>query len=176
MMFDNPNGATDALQAAIRWANIPLREIHAGDRLGDLGACRVEVLHPPEQGVLGGDNANSMVLEIDYLGHRILLPGDLESSGLRDVLAEEPTDYDVLMAPHHGSRQSNPTGLADWSTPEWVVVSGGLRWDIRPIEAAYTASGATVLHTAETGAVTVSIDQVGVEIGRFLPTLSPNRG
>ena len=42
-----------------------------------------------------------------------------------DLLAEEPTDYDVLLAPHHGSRRSNPPGLAAWSTPEWVVISGG---------------------------------------------------
>ncbi len=174
MMFDHPNRATDALQAAIQSSNIPVREIHSGSRLGDLGGCRVEVLHPPERGVLGGDNANSLVLEIDYLGHRILLPGDLESSGLRDVLAEEPTDYDVLMAPHHGSRQSNPVGLAGWSTPEWVVVSGGRRWDIRAIETAYAASGSRVLHTAEAGAVMVSIGPSGIEMGRFLPTLSPN--
>ncbi|HYW80419.1 MAG TPA: ComEC/Rec2 family competence protein [Thermoguttaceae bacterium] len=174
MMFDHPNRATDALQAAIQSQNIPLREIHSGSRLGDLGDCKIEVLHPPERGVLGGDNANSVVLEIDYLGHRILLPSDLEAAGLRDVMAEEPTDYDVLMAPHHGSANSNPAGLAGWSTPEWVVVSGGRRWDIQTIETAYAASGSRVLHTAETGAVTVSIDPSGIKIGRFLPVLSPS--
>jgi len=117
---------------------------------------------------LGGDNANSVVLDVQHRGYRILLPGDLESAGLDDLLAEEPTDCDVLLVPHHGSRQSNPPGLAAWSTPEWVVISGSHRWDTGPVEAAYRAAGSRVFHTADTGAVSVTIDATGVSVESFL--------
>jgi len=130
--------------------------------------CRIEVLHPPRRGVLGSENANSVVLAVEYLGHRILLPGDLEGLGISDLLAEQPLACDVLMVPHHGSRQSNPPGLAAWSTPQWVVISGSRRWDTRPVAAAYEAAGGQVLQTVDLGAVHVRIDQSGVQVDGFL--------
>ena len=110
-----------ALAEAIDQAGVPVREIHSGDRLLGGRDCKIEVLHPPRRGLLGGDNVNSIVLAIEYSGRRILLPGDLEPPGLSDVLAEEPWDCDVLMAPHHGSRRSDPAGLAGWCSPEWAI-------------------------------------------------------
>ena len=118
--------------------------------------------------MLGNDNANSIVLAIECEGRRILLPGDLESPGLEAVLAEEPWDCGVLLAPHHGSRQSNPPGLARWSAPEWVVVSGSLN-DYQPeTEATYVAVGAEVLHTGRAGAVRVVVENGGLEVASFL--------
>lgn len=168
VMWEERGPAMAALREAIRQSGVPLREIRAGDRLSGGDGCLIEVLHPPPRGVLGRDNANSIVLDVQYGGHRVLLPGDLESPGLDDLMAEEPTDYDVLLAPHHGSGQSNPPGLAAWSTPEWVVISGSRRWDPRPVEAAYRAAGSRVLHTADVGAVSVRIDAEGVRADGFL--------
>ena len=37
---------------------------------GPAAAVRIEVLHPPRRGVLGSDNANSIVLAIEYQGRR----------------------------------------------------------------------------------------------------------
>jgi competence protein ComEC len=81
-----------------------------------------------------------------------LLPGDLESPGIDDVMAELPRDCDVLLAPHHGSRNSDPPGFAAWSTPEWVVISGG-GGDIRPVVRTYEAAGAQVLRTDRHGTI-----------------------
>ena len=121
------------------------------------GPLTIEVLHPPRRGVLGSDNANSIVLAVEFQGRRLLLTGDLESPGLDDVLAEEPYDCDLLMAPHHGSRYSHPPDMERWSSPEWVVISGS-RSDWQPAVArAYAAGGAVVLHTARTGALRASI-------------------
>jgi len=171
-MWQRRSPALGALQEAIGQAGVPLGEIRAGDRLPGGEDCVIEVLHPLGQSVSGRDNANSVVLDLQYLGHRILLPGDLESPGLEDLLAEEPTHCDVLLVPHHGSRQSNPPGLVAWSTPQWVIISGrgttaGGRGETAPIEAAYRARGGQVLHTADAGAVTVTIDATGVEVGSF---------
>ena len=161
-MFDEDSPALAALREAIDFHGVPVREIRAGDLLDCGERCRVEVLHPPEQGVFGGDNANSIVLAVDCFGHGILLPGDLDSPGLDDVLAEEPHDCAVLLAPHHGSQRSNPPGMADWATPELVIISGSHRWDPAPVQQAYQKSGSRVLHTAQTGAVTVGIEKSGI--------------
>ncbi len=167
VMFDSENRAMLALKEAIRGAEVPVREIYAGDRLEGGVGCRIEVVHPPRKGVIGEDNANSLVLEVEYRGRRIFLPGDLEHPGLRDVLAEEPWDCDVLLAPHHGSRRSNPPGLARWCQPEWVVVSGSIN-SFRPDMAeSYHALGATVLHTGDSGAISCCIGPEKLRVEGF---------
>ncbi len=167
-MFEEPNDALDALKKAITRSGVPMRRLRGGDVLPGGEGCRIEVLHPPQRGVLGSDNANSIVLSVEYLDRRILLTGDLESPGLDAVLAEEPLDCDVLQAPHHGSRGSNSPELAAWSTPEWVVVSGSRRWDLEPVRRTYESVGSRFLHTADTGAVRVRIDSGGVAAAPFV--------
>jgi competence protein ComEC len=162
VMFDEETEALQALRAAVEGSGVPLEELYGGDRLQVRGGATLEILHPPRRGILGGDNANSIVLQIEYAGRRILLAGDLESPGLDDVLAEEPTDCDVILAPHHGSLASNPVGFVEWSRPEWVVVSGAASQGIGPVERAYARSEARVFHTAKVGAV-----QVTIEMGRI---------
>ena len=168
VMFDEENRALAALRQAIREAEVPVGEIFANDRLEGGEGCGIEVMHPPSRGVLGNDNANSIVLAIEYEGRRILLPGDLESPGLDDVLAEAPWDCDVLLAPHHGSRRSNPPGLAAWCSPEWVIVSGSLNDYDPETEATYRGAGGQLLHTGRIGAVQVVVEQGGLEVESFL--------
>lgn len=164
VMFEDESGAVAALREAIDAAGAPIHTIHAGERLDAGEGVSFEVLHPTAEGVIGSDNANSIVLLVEFAGRRILLPGDLESPGLDDVLAEEPLDVDVAMAPHHGSARSSPAGFAAWCTPEDVVISGGRSRDAAAAMAAYEAAGATVLHTAQTGAVTVTLCATEVNI------------
>jgi len=73
--------------------------------------------------------------------------------GLEDVIAEPPYDCDVLLAPHHGSRHSDPPGFAAWSTPEWVVISGGRGSDVRPVVQTYEQAGSSVMTTDLQGTV-----------------------
>jgi len=168
VMFESENQAMLALQEAIRKAEVPVQEIFAGDRLQGGEDCLVEAIHPPRRGVLLGDNnANSIALAVEFQGRRILIPGDLESPGLDDVLAEEPWDCDVLLAPHHGSRSSDPPGLAAWCSPEWVIISGSLGSYQPDTVDAYRAAGARVLHTGRVGAVRVVAVASGVEVKGF---------
>ncbi|NQT15730.1 MAG: ComEC/Rec2 family competence protein [Planctomycetes bacterium] len=168
MMFEHENHSMNGLADAIREAGVPVREISADDRLQGEGERFVEVLHPSRDGASATDNANCVVLAIEHRGHRILIPGDLESSGLDDLLAAKPWDTDVLLAPHHGSGHSDPPGLAAWCKPEWVVISGGLNSYQPDTTASYLASGAQVLHTGEVGAVHVTIDSEGLHVECFL--------
>lgn len=73
-------------------------------------------------------------------------------------------DCTAIMVPHHGSAQSNPPGFAAWSTPEWVVISGGHEQNLPAVIDAYGRQGAVVLHTAEVGAVQVSIVAGDVQV------------
>jgi competence protein ComEC len=157
------------LRDAIRAAGVPLRQIWAGDRLAAGPDCTIDVLHPPRRGIEGSNNANCICLAIEYFGRRVLLTGDLEPPGLGAVLADPPTHYDVLLVPHHGSRQSDPERLAAWSTPDWSVISADRRWDLSRVKEIYRRGGGRVLHTAQTGAVSAVLDCQGARVETFLP-------
>ena len=95
------------------------------------------------------------------------MPGDLETPGLEDVIAEPPVDCDVLMAPHHGSRRSDPPGFAAWSTPEWVVISGGADADPE-VQQTYRSAGAQVLNTGQLGAVQFCLNRSRIQATTWL--------
>ncbi len=170
MMFEKETLTLEALKSALRNAGVPVREISAGERLESGEDCRLVVLHPPRRGASDNDNADSLVLMVEYLGHRIVLPGDLESPGLEELLAQKPMHCDVLLAPHHGSRRSNSPGLAAWCRPDWVVFSGDGRWSLPEIDATYRAVGSRTIHTFKSGAVEATIDKQGATVKSFLKT------
>ena len=167
VMFERNAGSVRALRESLRGAAVPVHAIAAGDRLSGGEGCRIEVLHPPRAGTLGGDNPNSIVLAVEYRGRRLLLTGDLEPPGLNEVVAEEPWRCDVLLAPHHGGQAANAPALAAWASPKWVVISAGRRLDVSRTMAAYRNAGAQVLHTAHTGAIQFEIDAKGLEVRTF---------
>ncbi len=173
-MFDEPTPPLKALRQAIREAAVPVEVVSDGHRWERSGTV-IEVIHPPEGGVAGGDNANSLVLRIAHCGWTILLPGDVEGPGLERLLDAEALGCDILMAPHHGSVRSNPAGLAEQARPQWVIVSGSERAGFDQVAAGYHRVGAGVFHTARRGAVKIGIREKGAYltthdgIGAFLP-------
>lgn len=163
--------ALQSLTASLRAHRVPTRTIAAGDRL-ILSADRralIEVLHPPKRSALGDDNVNSLVVEVAFDDRSLLLTGDLEKAGLLDLLAEEPRDCDVILAPHHGSRQPRLNDLLAWSSPQWVIVSDSRN---RPTaadrEELGDVVGATTLHTSRSGAIEVRLRTDGVKVQPFL--------
>jgi competence protein ComEC len=164
VMFQLEPDGVKILHGAIDKAGVPIVNIHGGESLKFGPLVRGEILHPPQRGVPGSDNANSLVLAVEFAGRRILLPGDLETPGLEDVLAELPLDCDIVMAPHHGSARSNPRGFAQWSTPEWVVISGSRARDASVVVDAYRSYGAEVIHTAHENAVQFILTPSGLAV------------
>jgi competence protein ComEC len=161
--------APNFLKEKIEAAGVPLEEVWMNDRLRVADTkVTLEVLHPPRFGVPGRDNANSILLNVEFAGYRILLPGDLESPGIETVIAESPLDVDVLMAPHHGSRHSDPPGFAAWCTPDWVVLSGRYTADdTRVTTTSYRGVGAEIFHTAESGVVEFTVSPAGIYCQSF---------
>jgi competence protein ComEC len=135
---------------------VPITLIHEGDRLLLDDRVGMTVLHPRPGHPHSDDNANSIVLAIEYAGRRILLTGDLDGSGQAAVLGQESRHADVLLSPHHGSRKANPSTLANWATPGQVVVSADRRVDFKSLRAAYRPQ-CEIVSTHEFGAVTFEI-------------------
>jgi competence protein ComEC len=172
--LDQP--AVKQLKSVIEQSGVRVETISASEKLpvGDpdsADAVQIEILHPPALGVIGSDNANSIVLLVEYAGRKLLLPGDLESPGLDDLLAEFPIDTDVVMAPHHGSLRSDPKGFANWSRPEFVVLSGDRNLeDVPTIDSvmnSYRQVGSDVFHTAQHGSVTFTLTREKVTVETF---------
>jgi competence protein ComEC len=171
VMFEEVQPAVGELRRALEQEGLKFELLSGGDRLTLDENTFAEVLHPPKRGVIGSDNANSIVLAVTCAGRRVLLPGDLESPGFEDLLAEEPLHCDVVMAPHHGSRRSDPAGFAFWTTPNFVVISGSRdvedEAEIRNVEFSYEARGAQVFHTQIDGCVRFEITAEGVSCRTF---------
>lgn len=171
VMFEETQPAVVELRSSLERLGLAFETISGGDRLKLDGETVAEVLHPPRRGVLGSDNANSIVLAVTCAGRRVLLPGDLESPGFEDLIAEEPVRSDVVMAPHHGSRRSDPAGFALWSQPTYVVISGTRNVEdeeeIRAVEFSYESRGAKVFHTQLAGCVRFELSASGVTARSF---------
>lgn len=173
-MFPRVDDPTDhsapaELQRLLDRHSIPTEVVQLGDRLKLDSSTQALVLYPDWLGSIGNDNANSLVLAIESGPHRILLPGDLESTGIDFVIADEPYPCSVLLAPHHGSRRSNPPGFAAWSQPKTVVISGSATAAESNVVASYQRQGAEVLLTSGSGAIDFVFDAHSVHRVRFRP-------
>ena len=143
-----------------RHCRVPVRLTWQDDSLllGDGIRCRV--LHPTANELLSPDNANSIVLLIEYAGRRILLTGDLERDGLIRLLHLPPQQIDVLLSPHHGSLGANTTDLARWARPRWLIASADCRANLSTLRSRFGPE-TNVLSTADHGAITFEIHADG---------------
>lgn len=71
-------------------------------------------------------NDRSLAIYLGYGREGVLLTGDLEAEGVRQLSASLP-DWPVslLKLPHHGSRHSDPERLLDRLQPRFALVSAG---------------------------------------------------
>lgn len=147
------------LQTARR-CDVPVRLTWQGDSfpLGDDIRCRV--LHPTASEMLSPDNANSIVLLLEYAGRRILLTGDLERDGLIRLLRLPSRQTDILLSPHHGSLGANTTDLARWARPHWLIVSADRRANLATLQSRFGPE-TIVLSTHDHGAITFEIHADG---------------
>lgn len=161
----NAPGVRAAMENA-RGHGIPIREIRMGDR-DAVGDVTIAILHPPTDGPLGLENVRSLVMLIGHRGHRILLTGDLEKTGLRQFLGGEPPQVDVLMAPHHGSAPANTDELADKTKPRLVIACDGPKNAPAKGDAAYAKRKIPYWVTWPHGAITIRSHATGLTAETF---------
>ncbi len=164
--------APASLRKLLNDHDVPVEVISQGDQL-TIDGVAIQILHPGHADLGRPDNANSLVLAFEYQGRRLLLPGDLEAPGMQDVLFQSSYNCDLLLAPHHGSARSDPPGFAKWSSPEWVVVSGGDGRYSTSAGESYAQAGACVLKTADVGAIEVLLGAWQTSIKTYLPPPEP---
>uniref|UniRef100_A0A7C4QQD9 ComEC family competence protein n=1 Tax=Schlesneria paludicola TaxID=360056 RepID=A0A7C4QQD9_9PLAN len=117
---------SQAIESWTTWGG-SCRLIAAGDRIVLDRDVTIEVWHPAAAFRGRRDNANSLVVCLEYAGRRVLLTGDLESEGLTALLGLPRQAADLLIAPHHGARAANPPALGAWVNPTWVAISAADR-------------------------------------------------
>ncbi|MFD4292601.1 ComEC/Rec2 family competence protein [Rhodococcus sp. NPDC058505] len=105
-----PENGFRQVQRAASAAGVPVAAARAGQTL-TAGTLTLRILGPtlpaPRDPADGDDAANdqSLVLSVDTTAGRILLTGDVEADGQRDLLRDRvPVAADIVKVPHHGSR------------------------------------------------------------------------
>ncbi len=99
--------------------------------VGQVGAWRLEVLHPAPERAEGGNSA-SLVLRACVDRSCALLTGDIDIAGERELLVRTRRSgtslrSDVLKVAHHGSRTSTGAELLASTRPRLGLVSAGRR-------------------------------------------------
>lgn len=126
-----------------------------------------EVLHPAA-GFPALGNDNSCVLEVRAQSSSLLLTGDVEYLGERALIEHASLMADVVLVPHHGSATSSSPAFVAATAPRYALVSAGFanRWGLpRPdVVERWERAGATVLVTADTGAMTLALRRHGLDL------------
>lgn len=158
--LDFKQPAVAALCESTAACGVPIRLVRDGDRLRLDDDVEIRLLHPPFGRPHSDDNANSIVLAVEFAGRRILLTGDLDGHGQQRLLQMPPLAVDVLLSPHHGSRRANPVALAEWAHPKELVVSADHRVDFKSLREAYGPE-TRITSTDDAGAITFEIHPDG---------------
>lgn len=146
-----------------------LETIHAGDSMR-FGEANVSVLWPPANGG-GSDNNNSVVLQIRFGEHAILLTGDIEKAAER-ALAQQNLKADVVKVPHHGSKTSSTDNFVLATKPTFAIISVGRNSMFghphQEVVQRWKSNGATVLTTGDHGTITVITNGHTLNLEKFI--------
>jgi competence protein ComEC len=127
-----------------------------------------EFLYPDANSDVSGNDA-SCVLQVSAGSHRLLLTGDIEGAAEAELLRSGKLQaVDVVIVPHHGSRTSSSPSFVRALDTDLAIISAGFgnRWGLPHVEVVerWRASGAEVLTTAASGAISLSLcEQSGIE-------------
>lgn len=161
--FEEPVDQAQFVRREAAARGIPLTRAVTGEERRS-GSLMWRVLWPPaDGGAPDGPNDASVTMLVRSAGLTLLLLGDLEPPGQRE-LARSPeaaalAAVDVVKVAHHGSAYQDP-GLIRAMAPRLALISVGADnpygHPAPSTVAALRAGGATVLRTDEDGAVAVA--------------------
>lgn len=151
-----------------------------------INGVKIRILHPRPGEKSGGLyeygtrlNNNSLVLKISFKGKSFLFPGDLEHQGEEVLIsnAGHTLKSDILLAPHHGSRNSSSPGFLRRVRPNICVISSG---GSSPLGSSHDQTvvrlrgmGCRVFKTSREGAIQFSVGPDELEINTFLKGQAP---
>ncbi len=149
-----------------------LRTLDASVRVWDYGGVRFELLSPPgpttDDGEVSrpdlGSNDASTVMRVTYAGHSILLTGDIEEHTQSVLLEGADLRADVLLLPHHGSVCATTEAFIDATGARILIRSSRQRTSQTFNGLTELVGEASMLNTADVGAVTVEMGAAGVHV------------
>ncbi|MDR1043140.1 MAG: ComEC/Rec2 family competence protein [Clostridiales Family XIII bacterium] len=123
---------------AVRLGRGSVRYIAQGDTVTLGESVRVDVLYPPrrtaeeyrraadeEDAGKGDENANSLIMRIDYDGVTALMTGDAGEEAERALLASSALRSRILKVGHHGSKYSTTDDFLAAVAPDAAVIQVG---------------------------------------------------
>jgi competence protein ComEC len=124
-----------------------------------------EIMHPAYVDGAKRSNDGSCVLKVSARGGTALLTGDIEAGAESDIIERGPIRADIVTVAHHGSRTSSTAGFVAATQARLALVSAGYRnrWNFpRPeVVERWSAAGAQVVSTIESGAIEVAVPADG---------------
>lgn len=115
------------------------------------------------------ENDSSLAVHLDFDSQGILLTGDLEAQGIRNLLAAQlPGTVSVLKLPHHGSRRSGTEQLVEEFQPQIGLVSVGYqniyRQPARQVISVLAESQVPLFRTDLDGSLRVRMEASGFQV------------
>ncbi|HHB92630.1 MAG TPA: DNA internalization-related competence protein ComEC/Rec2, partial [Thioploca sp.] len=129
---------------------------------------KFQILHPPANFKTSNTNDKSCVLKITTKNNSILLPGDIGKNVELNLIANYGSELktDILIAPHHGSRNSSTISFINTVKPKIVLFSTGYNNSYnhprRNITQRYEKYKPLIINTAESGAINLRLGIDGV--------------
>lgn len=124
---DHQGGAASIMAAhpQIRWFGADIGSACSAGQQGHWRGVQWRVLHPRAE-TRNQRNDDSCVLLLQFGGLRMLVPGDIERRGERDLLAHgADVRADILVLAHHGSNSSSESYFLKHVRPSLALASRG---------------------------------------------------
>jgi competence protein ComEC len=120
----------NAWQSALKTARargIEIINLHKGLNLKEelllsKSEWNLTVLYPDSLKCEKNENNNSIVLKVSGLGQTLLLTGDLEKQGERELLSLD-IKSDIIKLGHHGSKTSSAREFLERTNPNYAIIS-----------------------------------------------------
>ncbi len=156
---DLPSAET-LIDALDRQGNSP-RQIARGDRIDLGGGAQLAVLWPRTDTEADSNNT-CLVLKITAAGRSVLLPADIQDPAMTQLL-KDPAELkcDVLVAPHHGSAESQTAAFLSATEAKYILASDDRTPTQRQVRFDTLAAGRVLYRTHWAGAITVVIRSDG---------------
>ncbi|MFL6417609.1 MAG: DNA internalization-related competence protein ComEC/Rec2 [Bryobacteraceae bacterium] len=140
----------------------------------DFGKAHVRILAPAPDYQPGDspNNNDSLVLEVSYGRHTVLLTGDAERPVEDELVASgELHPVTLLKVGHHGSKSSSSEEFLDQIHPQFALISDGYKNQFHhphpTVLSRFEQHGTRVLRTDQKGALTFLSDGEHVELSTF---------
>jgi competence protein ComEC len=165
----NENPAADMLLKQLETLDLPPRIVSPGERIPLSRESEIEVLWSPRDSALSS-NDSSVVLKVHYAGRSILLSGDIQADAQNELLeSPERLKSDVLIAPHHGSREDSTERFINAIDPEFILSSNDRTLTGKQKRFSSLVRNRKLFRTNTHGAITVIIHRDGkIEVTPFL--------